>query len=412
MKYDLIVIGGGPAGMMAAGRAAENGARVLLLEKRNKLGIKLSITGKGRCNITNAEFDDCKLIKKYGHNGKFLFSSFNKFGPQEIINFFEQRNIKTKIERGNRVFPVSDRSSTVIEALIKYLKQNNVTIKINAAVKSIVLKDKMIDKVVLLNGEEFEADKYAICTGGQAYPQTGSTGDAYTWLAKMGHTIISPEQALVPVIVKEHWVKELEGLSLKNIEISVYQNGKKVESEFGEALFTSRGLSGPVVIDMSSVIGQCLKMGEVELFVDFKPALSFKELDKRIQKDFKEFQNKQFKNSLQCLLPKKLIPVIIKLSGINPAKKVNEITRKERIMIIHLLKSFKLSVKSLDGFDRAIVTAGGVDLKEVDPKIMRSKIIKNLYLAGEVLDIDGPTGGYNLQICWSTGFCIGQNFIK
>jgi len=411
-KYNLIVIGGGPAGMMAAGRAAENGARVLLLEKRNKLGIKLSITGKGRCNITNVEFDGLKLIKKYGQNGKFLFSSFHKFGPQEIINFFEERNIRTKIERGSRVFPVSDRSSTVIEALVKYLKQNNVTIKTNAAVKSIVSKDKKIHKVVLQSGEEFKADKYAICTGGQAYPQTGSTGDAYAWLEKMGHNIISPEQALVPVIVKERWVKELEGLSLKNVTISIFQNNKRVESEFGEALFTSRGLSGPIVIDMSRVIGKCLKIGEVELFIDFKPALSFKELDKRIQKDFKEFQNKQFKNSLQYLLPKKLIPVIIKLSRINPEKKVNEVSKKERIIIIHLLKSFKLNVKSLEGFDRAIVTAGGVDLKEVDPKTMRSIIIKNLYLAGEVLDLNGPTGGYNLQICWSTGFCIGQNFMK
>lgn len=398
--------------MMAAGRAAANGARVLLLEKRHKLGIKLSISGKGRCNITNAEFDNQKLIKKYGRNGKFLFSSFYKFGPQDVIDFFEQRNVKTKIERGNRVFPVSDRSSTVIEALITYLKQHNVTIKTKAAVKSIVTKGKKIDKVILQSGEEFESEQYAICSGGQAYPQTGSTGDAYAWLKKMGHNIISPEQALVPVIVKESWVKELEGLSLKNVSISIFQNNKRIASAFGEALFTARGLSGPVVIDMSSVIGKCLKAGEVALFIDFKPALGFSALDQRIQRDFEEFRNKQFKNSLQYLLPKKLIPVIIKLSGINPAKKVNEITKKERLTITHLLKSFRLNVKSLAGFDRAIVTAGGVDLREVDPKTMQSKIITNLYLAGEVLDVDGPTGGYNLQICWSTGFCLGQNFIN
>ena len=216
MKYDLIVIGGGPAGMMAAGRAAEKGARVLLLEKRTQLGVKLSITGKGRCNITNAEFDDRSLIKKYGKNGKFLFSSFHAFGPREVINFFEERNIKTKIERGNRVFPVSDKSRTVIEALIAYLKQHNVTIKTNAAVKSIISQGTTIDMVVLQNGEKFKADAYALCTGGQAYPQTGSTGDAYAWLKKIGHTITPLEQALVPVIVKERWVKEMEGLSLKN----------------------------------------------------------------------------------------------------------------------------------------------------------------------------------------------------
>ncbi|MFA6099226.1 MAG: NAD(P)/FAD-dependent oxidoreductase [Patescibacteria group bacterium] len=410
MKYDLIVIGGGPAGLMAAGHAAENGAAVLLLEKRNRLGIKLSITGQGRCNITNAEFDDRKLIKKYGQNGKFLFPIFHKFGPQEIINFFEERNIKTKIERGNRVFPVSDRSDSVIKALVKYLRENNVTIKTSAAVKSIVLENKKITKVVLQNGEEFIAEKYAICTGGQAYPQTGSTGDAYAWLKKMGHKIITPEQALVPVIVGERWVKLLEGLSLKNVVISVYQKGRKIVSEFGEAIFTDNGLSGPIVIDMSKKIGQLLKNGEVELQIDYKPALSFVELDQRVQKDFSELHNKQFKNSLQALLPRLLIPVIINLSKINPDKKVSAITREERKTLVHLLKNFKLRVKALAGFDRAIVTSGGVDLREIDPRTMQSKIIANLYLAGEVIDIDGPTGGYNLQVCWSTGYCVGDNF--
>jgi len=410
MKYDLIVIGGGPAGMMAAGRAAENGARVLLMEKRSKTGIKLSITGKGRCNITNAEFDIRKLIKKYGKTGKFLFSSFHRFGPREIINFFEQRNIKTKIERGNRVFPVSDRSSTVIDALMQYLKQNGVNIRTDAAVKTIVSKNNKIFKVILKSGEEFEADNYAICAGGRAYPQTGSTGDAYAWLEKMGHNIIFPKQALVPVIVNERWVKELEGLSLKNVTISFYQKGKKIGSEFGEAIYTDNGMSGPVIIEMSKKIGQLLNHGEVELQIDFKPALSFTELDQRVQKDFDKFSNKQFKNSLQALMPRLLIPVVINLSKINPDKKVNEITKEERKILVHLLKNFKLHVKALAGFDRAIVTSGGVDLKEVDPKTMRSKIIANLFLAGEILNIDGPTGGYNLQICWSSGFCIGQNF--
>lgn len=410
MKYDLIVIGGGAAGMMAAGRAAQNGADVLLLEKRDRLGVKLAITGKGRCNITNAEFDDRKLIKKYGPQGKFLFSAFHNFGPQGIIDFFEDRDVTTKIERGNRVFPISDRSSTVIEAMIKYLKQHNVTIKTNAAVKSMVASGKKIDNLILQNGEEFTATSYAICTGGQAYPQTGSTGDAYVWLKKMGHNIITPVQALVPVILKERWVKELEGLSLKNVTISVYQQGKKVESEFGEAIFTDNGMSGPIVIHMSKKIGQLLKNGKVELQIDFKPALSFTELDQRIQKDFKKLNNKLFKNSLPALMPRMLIPIIMKLSAINPDKKVNAISREERKRLVHLLKNFKLQVKVLAGFARAIVTAGGVDLKEIDSKTMQSKVIDNLFLAGEIINIDGPTGGYNLQICWSTGYSIGENF--
>lgn len=410
MKYDLIVIGGGPAGMMAAGRAAENGARVLLLEKRDRVGIKLSLTGKGRCNITNAEFDDRKLIGKYGKSGKFLFSSFYVFGPEEVIRFFEERNIKTKVERGNRVFPVSDASSTVIEALIAYLRKHNVTIKTNAAVKLIVSKGNKIVRVILHNGEEFEANNYAMCSGGKAYPQTGSTGDAYAWLERMGHHIIPPEQALAPVVVAERWVKNLRGLSLKNVSISVYAKGKKVESEFGEAIFTDNGMSGPIIIDMSKKIGQLLKESKVELHIDYKPALSFTELDLRVQKDFSELSNKLYKNSLQALLPRLLIPLFIKLSKINPDKKVNTITREERKILIHLLKDFTLHVKALAGFERAIVTAGGVDLKEIDSKTMKSKVIENLYLAGEVINIDGPTGGYNLQMCWSTGYCVGNNF--
>ncbi|MFA5134537.1 MAG: NAD(P)/FAD-dependent oxidoreductase [Patescibacteria group bacterium] len=409
MKYDLIVIGGGPSGMMAAGRAAENGASVLLLEKREKLGIKLSITGKGRCNITNAEFDRRKLVGAYGKKGRFLFSALAAFGPREAIDFFEARGIKTKTERGNRVFPASDESADVISALLRYLHEHRVEIRTNAAVKSIGFKGNGIEKVTLTGGEEYRAGHYALCSGGLAYPQTGSTGDAYAWLREMGHTVVAPQPALVPVITQERFVKELEGLSLKNVSVGVFQNGKKAASEFGEALFTSHGLSGPIVIDMSKAIGECLKKGGTELRIDFKPALGFPELDKRIRKDFTEFHNKQYKNSLHRLLPKKLIPVIIRLSGIDPEKKVNEITKEQRMALIHLLKEFSLAVKSLEGFDRAIVTAGGVDLQEIDPKTMRSKIIENLFIAGELLDIDGPTGGYNLQMAWSTGYCIGQH---
>lgn len=410
MIYDLIVIGGGPAGMMAAGRAGECGARVLLLEKNAKLGTKLGTTGKGRCNITNAEFDDRKLIAKYGRNGRFLFSALNKFGVQDMLDFLAQRGVPTKIERGNRVFPKSDKSADVIGALTKYLKESKVTIQTNASVKSIEHTDKQIHQIILSDGQKLRANNYAICSGGKGHPLTGSSGDAYAWLKKMGHKITELAPAIVPIILREKWIKELEGLSLKNVTISLYQKGKKIKSSFGEAIFTDNGLSGPIIIDMSKIVGQHLKKGKVELKIDFKPALDFPTLDKRLQRDFAQFNHKLFRNSLSALLPKKLIPVMIKLSQIDPEKKVNAISQEGRKKLVHLIKDFTLQVKGLAGFNRAIVTSGGVDLKQVDPKTMKSKIIDNLYLAGEILDLDGPTGGYNLQMCWTTGYCLGDNF--
>jgi len=411
-EYDLIVIGGGPAGMMAAGRAAENGASVLLLEKNNKLRVKLSITGKGRCNITNYELDLQTLISRYGKNGKFLFSSFSKFGPQEIVDFFNNKNLLTKVERGNRVFPDNGKAYDVIDVLKLYLQKNDVDIILDAKVDSITVFKNKISKVVLSDGKEYKAKQYAICTGGKSYPLTGSAGDAYQWLNKMGHNIITPEPALTAIIVKEKWVNNLEGLSLKNIAANIYQNNKKVLSRFGEALFTDNGSSGPVVIDMSKKIGQLLKKGNVDFQIDFKPALTEEDLDKRIQRDFMSTSNRLFRNSLGLLLPHKLITTIIDLSNIDPDKKVNTVTKEERRKLVQLLKHFTLSVDKLAGFARAVVTAGGVDIKEVDPQTMKSKLIDNLFIAGELLDLDGPTGGYNLQICWSTGFIIGENFNK
>ena len=410
MIYDLITIGGGPAGMLASARAAENGARVLLLEKNNKLGIKLLITGKGRCNITNADFDQRSFIDKFGSNGKFLFSAFNKFNNEQIINFFNSRGLEVQVERGNRVFPVTNKAGDVLNILIDYLKQNKVEIKTNSEVKDIVLKDNKIEKIILKNGEEFKAEKYLICTGGKSYPLTGSTGDAYAWLEKMGHTIIKPTPALVPIICEQNFIKDLEGLSLKNVNISIFQNNKKVDSRFGEAIFTANGLSGPIILDMSKNISELLNSDKVNLEIDFKPALEFETLDKRIQRDFSEAKNKMFKNSLNQLLPQKLIPIVIKLSQINPDKQVNSITKEERKKLLHLLKNFSLDIKKIDGFNKAIITSGGVDLHEVDPKTMQSKIIDNLYLAGEVLNLDGPTGGYNLQVCWSTAYSVAENF--
>jgi len=410
MIYDLIVIGGGPAGMMAAGVAAERGAKVLLLEKNNRLGIKLVITGKGRCNITNNEFSTKNLVEKFGKPGRFLFSALGKFSNQDIIKFFNSRGLATKVERGNRVFPVTDSSLDVLAILKNYLAQAKVTIQTNTQIKSISLKDNNIDKIILADQSKLQAKKYIIATGGKSYPMTGSSGDGYKWLKEMGHTIVTPRPSLTPILVKEKNItKELEGLSLKNVTISVYQNNKKIDSRFGEALFTGDGMSGPIILDMSQTIGRTLETGEVKLVIDFKAGLDFKTLDQRLQYDFAQSNNKLFRNSLGELLPKKIIPLMIELSEIDPNKKANAISKEERKRLLHLLKDFILTVKSLYGFDKAIVTAGGVSLKEVDPRTMQSKIIKNLYLAGEILDLDGPTGGYNLQSCWSTGHLAGEN---
>jgi predicted Rossmann fold flavoprotein len=398
MIYDVAIIGGGPAGMISAGRAGELGASVILIEKNNNLGRKLLITGKGRCNIIN----------EFGKNGKFLFSAFSRFGVEETINFFEKLNLKTKIERGGRVFPVSDRSQNVLEVLINYLKKSNVKIKLNSEVKEIIKEDNKIKKIILANNEEIIANKFIISSGGKSYSRIGSTGDGYKWAKKLGHTITNLLPSLVPIIVKEKIVKELEGLSLKNVEISVYKDNKKIDSRFGEAIFTAEGMSGPIIIDMSKRIGAELP-GNLEIKIDFKPALDFLKLDQRIQEDFRKDCKKMFKNSLDNLLPQKLIPVIIKLSKINPDKKSGFIIKEERKRLLHLLKEFTLGVKSLADYEKAIITSGGIKLSEIDQKTMKSKLIDNLYFAGEILDLDGPTGGYNLQICWTTGYIAGES---
>jgi len=406
--FDVAIIGGGPAGIISAGRAGELEASVVLIEKNKNLGRKLLITGKGRCNITNKENNPREFIGKFGKNGKFLFSAFSRFGVEETINFFEKLNLKTKIERGGRVFPASDRSQDVLEALIGYLKKSNVKIKLNSEVKEIIKKDNKIEKIILVNNEEITANKFIISTGGKSYPGTGSTGDGYKWVKKLGHTITNLSPSLVPVIVKEKIVEELEGLSLKNVEISVYRENKKIDSRFGEAIFTADGMSGPIIIDMSKKIGKELPQN-IKIKIDFKPALDFLKLDRRVQEDFRKDSKKMFKNSLNDLLPQKLIPVIVKLSKINPDKKSSSITREERKKLLHLLKEFTLEVKSLATYDEAIITSGGIELNEIDQKTMKSKLIDNLYFAGEILDIDGPTGGYNLQTCWTTGYVAGEN---
>jgi len=410
--FDAAVVGGGPAGMMAAGRAGELGAKVVLLEKNNALGRKLLLTGKGRSNITKAEFNPKELVKKYGREGDFLLYPLSVFGVKETIGFFEKKGLKTKTERGKRIFPQSDKAGDVLGILIDYLKKNKVKITTNSEVGKILKNKNRITKIILKDGREISAKNYIICTGGKSFPGTGSTGDGYKWAKEMGHTVTKLRPALVPLKIKESWPKRAQGLSLKNVELTVFQNGKKQDSRFGELLFTHFGLSGPIVLDLSGEIGELLEKGEVKLFLDLKPALDFQTLDKRIRSDFSKYSNKLFKNCLSDLLPKKLISVIVELSGITPFKKVNEITREERHKLVGVLRGLEMGVCSLLGFGKAIITSGGVLLKEIDSKTMKSKLIENLFFAGEIIDLHGPTGGYNLQLCWSTGYLAGQSAAK
>jgi hypothetical protein len=407
-QFDVAVIGGGPAGMMAAGQAAKNGVEVVLLEKNKILGKKLLITGKGRCNITNIRDDNREFIKRLGPNGPFLFSALAAFGPKDVVDFFQKRGVETKVERGGRVFPVSDSSADVSSALVDFVNEGRVRIIKEAKIKKIVLEKNLIKKIILADND-LEVKKVILATGGLAYPGTGSTGDGYIWAKHFGHEIIKPTPALVPILVKDKWVKELEGLSLKNVSIAVYQNNKKTAEEFGEALFTDRGMSGPIILDLSQAIGQVLDRGSVELKINFKPALDWQTLDLRLKKDFKQNPKKAFKNSLDQLLPQKLIPIFIKFSKINENKKAGQLTRSEINSLLKLFFEFTLTVEGLDGFEKAIVTSGGISLKEINPKTMGSKIIKNLFFAGEIIDLNGPTGGYNLQIAFATGYLAGNS---
>jgi predicted Rossmann fold flavoprotein len=409
IKFDIVVIGGGPAGMFAAIKASENQLKVALVEKNNFLGKKLLITGGNRCNLTQAEFNNKNFVKKLGKKQDFLLSGLSLFNSKSVIDFFEKNNLKTKTERGNRVFPLSDKSSDVVKVLIKKLNENNVDLILGKEINKINL-DKTKIKSIETNQEKIIAKSFIIATGGKAYPSTGSTGSGYQWAKKIGHKIIDPKPALTPIKVKEDWIKELQGLSLKNVEVSIIQNNKKQESRFGEMLFTCFGVTGPIILDLSKKINQLLQKGQVFLKIDLKPALDLIILDKRLQRDFKG--NQTFRNYLPSLVPRKLKKIIIKTTNINPDKKIGQINKQERKRIINFLKNFNLTVKEPAGFNYAIITTGGIDLAEIEGKTMQSKIIENLFFAGEIIDLDGPTGGYNLQICWTTGYLAGINAKK
>ena len=405
---NVIVVGGGAAGMMAAVFAARNGQNVQLLEKNEKLGKKLFITGKGRCNITNAaDIED--LFTAVISNPKFLYSGFYSFTNQQVIDFFEELGVKTKVERGERVFPVSDHSSDVIAAFSRELKSLGVSVSLNTEVKELLCEQDKVCGVLLTNGKKMKADAVIVATGGISYPSTGSTGDGYRFAKEAGHRVTELLPSLVPMEVRQWYAKELQGLSLRNIEIRITDGKKKLYEEFGEMLFTHYGVTGPVILSASSVVGKTLRKKELTLHIDLKPALSEEQLDKRILREFDANHNKQYKNSIDSLFPAKLKPVMIELSEIEPEKKVNEITKEERQRLVHLIKDFTMTLTGLRGYNEAIITKGGVSVKEIDPGTMESKIIKGLYFAGEVLDLDAVTGGYNLQIAWSTGYLAGIN---
>jgi len=402
------VIGAGAAGLIAAGRAAERGHRVFIFEKNKMAGRKIRITGKGRCNLTN-DCDINTLISNIPGNGKFLYSSFNLFSNKDIIDFFEKMGLRLKVERGNRVFPESDNARDVVDALLKYASAQNVHFHYQTKVDEILVKDGRVTGVVLSDGTDRNLDAVILATGGLSYPGTGSTGDGHRMVQKLGHTITPLKPSLVPLTVKEEWVRDLQGLSLKNTAIKlVDRKGNIIYSDFGEMMFTHFGVSGPVILSASRHI---LKYGYKDVFlsIDLKPALSEEKLDNRIQRDFGKFSRKMFKNSLDELLPNLLIPVIVRLSGIPSEKPVNQVTRAERQKLVYLLKNLTCEITGSRSFDEAIVTAGGVSVKEIDPKTMESKLIRGLYFAGEIMDVDAYTGGFNLTIAFSTGYTAGNS---
>ncbi len=404
MKYDVAIIGAGPAGMMAAISAGELGAKVILIEKNKRPGLKLLTTGGGRCNITNAIFDPKVMASNFGDNGKFLISALSKFGASEIINFFNSHGVFTKLEKANQIFPESNRASEVLNTLIDKVKSCGGKIITESTVRHIISQNNHIEKIVLNSGEEIEAHNYIIATGGRSYPNTGSTGDAYLWLKKLGHTIIAPRPALSPIIVKENLVKKLEGLSLSDITISLYDNNKKIKSITGDIIFTANGVSGPAALDLSRYINGTEKLN---LKIDFLPDYKTDDLDIHLRDIFSRHGTKFFRNSLDGLVPPKLQYLLADILNISPDKTASVINKEERKSLVNFLKNLNLKIQSIGGFDRSIITAGGVALSEVNPKNMQSKVIDNLFLAGELLDLDGPSGGYNLQICWSTGYVAG-----
>lgn len=405
-KFDTIIIGGGPAGLIAAARASSLGQNVAVLEKNQSLGEKLLLSGRGRCNFTNAEEDMNAFIAKYGENGKFLYSAFSKFGPVQTINFFRKNGLKPVEERGKRIFPESGGGQRVLDMLIIQCKKNKVKFLRSSPVKGLKLKNSRVDYVITEN-DEFSADKYIIATGGMSYPRTGSTGDGYKFAQQAGHTVTKLYPALVPVKTRETWVKLASGCDLRNVRLTVLLDGKEIDARFGEMEFTNFGVSGPIVMDISSYIPDW--QGELQFSLDLKPTLTHGILIDRIKRDIKKFQgHKRFFGLSRMLVPAKMHRLILELSDIPHDKPVEYISDEEIFEFVKLLKDIRMNINGLWSFNNAVVTRGGVNLKEIEPSTMKSKLCDNLYFAGEILDLNGPSGGFNLQICWSTGYIAGS----
>ena len=406
--FDVIIIGGGAAGMMAAVQAGFRQKKVALIDKNTRLGKKIMITGKGRCNITNSAPID-EFIEQIPGNGRFLYSALYSFDNQAVLDFLAGYGLETKVERGGRVFPTSDRSQDVIDAFIRGLAEAGVNVMLNREVKAITHQNETF--TVSTQQDDYHAAKVVIATGGVSYPLTGSSGDGYGWARQLGHTIVSPKPALVPLVTKEPWVRELQGLSLRNVLLSAWNGKRKLGEEFGEMLFTHYGVSGPIVLTLSRNINEALvtNKDKIILQLNLKPALTSEQLDKRIVRDFEKYSRRQFKNALDGLLPKLLIPVVIGLSQIDSDKFIHQITQAERQQLVELMQNLSMTVESTRPLKEAIVTSGGVSVKEVDPSTMESKLVTGLFFAGEVIDVDGNTGGYNLQAAWSTGYLAGIN---
>ncbi|WP_277668251.1 NAD(P)/FAD-dependent oxidoreductase [Caproiciproducens galactitolivorans] len=409
--YDALIIGGGAAGMLAAGTAASNGLCVCLLEKKERLGRKLLITGKGRCNLTN-NCDIQTFIASVPSNGRFLYSAATHFPPQDTIRFFEELGVPTKVERGNRVFPQSDKSSDIVDALTKFVKRNGAEL-VTGEAKRLLLKEDTVHGVQLSDGAEIAAKNVIVCCGGASYPATGSTGDGYRLAKQAGHTVTPLRPSLVPLVVSGSECGDMMGLSLKNVSITVMDTKKKktIYTDFGEMLFTHFGVSGPIILSASAHMRD-MEPGRYHIFIDLKPALSIEQLDARLQRDFAQNQNRDFCNSLSALLPRKMIPVMVSKSGIPPERKCNQITKEMRRAFAGLLKSYELQVSAFRPIEEAIVTSGGVKVSEINPKTMQSKLVKGLYFAGEVIDVDAYTGGFNLQIAFSTGRLAADSIIN
>ena len=408
----IVVIGGGAAGLMAAVIAGREGARVILLEKMNMVGKKMGITGKGRCNITNSA-DISDFIKNTPGNGKYLYGAYERFSNVDLLALLHEWGLKTKVERGGRVFPESDSALEVRNLFMKMLKKYNVTVHLNEAVTKIVTKDNVVTGVVTTK-ESYACEAVIIATGGASYPLTGSTGDGYRLAEGVGHSITDIRPSLVPIVTEESWVKDIMGLSLRNVEVSIVSKEKVQAKMFGEMMFTHFGVTGPTILSLSNTVGKLLrkkKTAPIAVSINLKPALTAEVLDKRLQKDFDLYSKKQLANGMKDLLPSNLIPIIISLAKLDPAKPINQITKEERHQLCHVLQHMTLTVKGLRPVEEAIVTAGGISLKEFNPKTMESKLVKGLYGAGEVLDIDAFTGGYNLQAAFSTGYVAAMHIV-